>query len=811
MKAVEASISQKVCRACLKHGVAAGKDADKVPILSLQFIALLMRTQLNREHYINPSIPPAKDVFSMVVSHSKFDQLFTDIENSEDDRTESKVKIKEAILRLMITCNLISTDGIAIDPSTWKVIFTSFDAGVCTLDILIRKLISVCSEDYIPFMDELRWKGCDTERQEQNVTRKFDWFVDALDATRIRATISRFPIDDEVNPNISLDDICAEQPSHRQAEKTSMETNQVLIELFKLNRQNNLIDTSIKHGEARTLEPYSPAFVLPLILKTIESGMSPNKTITSEKNSTYRSRDNEENQELMSPWNFSKSSISSIQQLCEKGAVSLCMASLSSLCEKVRCYAVSIFGLILRASHTIYALDSSSWRDRPQLVMILNSVQRSLLLRKACDETDSVVPRLTPIIARFLARAAFVLPKPDDALYVSMNRYFLKSEADHGAFQDMKRLPAFMSLFCSSSDDPNQSRAERMWGLQMLSSGVVDASCYRLLTSCHAPELILSSFENIRLSQASCEAKGAETCLLLESLTSMIDHGGYGAHVHLIRRCGLLSWMGSLCTSRSLTAAFPTERSQILFCQLTNSLFETVFCTSQLKSSELIDEICALIQPLVDLCLLPCHPGQPSPDVYQASFLALRALSIGLRQMKDNGVSFPEILPLGASIESSLRILRITDDSTKALSMHTLCSLPVSLTTDLKQETTQNLILLMLQIFDNISDNTDSSSSPRIIGEMDQFIPLLLQRVALLIEQCEIGSTPTNPIVKQIMTKLFTLRCNPKVSDADVQALRSRCLRLLMTHDIVYNGVGDIRFLEGIIWKELFEDETSKP
>ena len=670
----------------------------------------------------------------------------------------------------------------------------------------IRNLVSVCSEDSIPFMDEFRWKGCDTGNQEQILTRKFDWLIDALDATRIRATISKFPIFDTMTLDMSLDNIWAKQSFHEKVEETPTEMHQPLSEFFELNRQNNSPNFSRKDGEVGTVDRYSPAFLLPLLLETIELGLNPNKRIASDGFQTYKSRDDENSQESMSPWIFSKSVVSSIQQLCEKGAVSLCLVSLSSLCEKTRCYAVSILGLILQACHTSFALDSSSWRDRPQLVMILNSVQRSFLLRKALDEVDSIVPKATPIIATFLARAALVLPKPDDALYVSMNRYFLKNEADHGAFQDMKRLPAFMSLFCSSSEDPNQSRAERMWGLQMLCDGLVDASCYRLATSCHAPELILSSFENVRLSQASDEAKGAEICLLLESLKSMIDHGEYGAHVHLIRRCGLLSWMSSVCTSRSLTTAFPTERTRISFCQLANSVVEIVFCTPQLKSSELVDEMCALIQPMVSLCLIKCHTGQPNRDLYQASFLALRALSIGLLSVKDEGLSCPDILPLGVSLETSLSVLRIADDSVKALSLHTLCCLPISLTTDLQQETAQHFILLLLHYFDSISNNADSSSSLSMNGESDQLILVVLKRIVLLVEQCEIGLLSTKSMAEDIIKKVFALRCNSRVSEIKIRALWSRCLQLLTQN--ACNGDNTIGFLKGITRKELCEDET---
>jgi len=812
LKEVDPSDSHKACRACLKHGVAPVNDADEVPILCLRLIGLLLRTQTNDGNYASASVPSPSEVFSMVVSHSKFDPLFTEEENSEEDRINSKAKVKEYVLRLMITCNTISIDDIEINPSTWKVVFASFGAGVRSADMLIRQLVGVCSKNHAPIMNDIRWKGCLNVGQEENLTRKYEWFVDALDATRIDATISNVPMFDRMVVDIPLNDVWAEKLSLEQSADSPMETDQVFNELFKLNRRHNFVDTPRKDRNTGSVEPYSPAFVLPLILKSIEAGLSPNKTIDSENIESQVSKDVEEKRESSLPCKFSKSSIACIHQLCQKGAVSLCLISLSSICDKVRCYAVSILGLILQACHTSYALESSSWRDRPQLAMILNSIQRALLLQKAAHQGNSAVPRLTPIIASFLARSALVLPKPDDPLYVSMNRYFLKNENEHGAFQDMKRLPAFMSLFCSSSEDPNQSRAERMWGLQMLSKGVVDASCYRLLTSCHAPELILSSFENIRLSKASGEAKGAETCLLLDSLMSMIDHGGYGAHVHLIRRCGLLSWMSSICTSRSLIEAFPTERSRVSFCHLANSLVEKVFCTPQLRSSELCDEICGLIQPLVSLSLLECHTGQVSSDVLKAAFLALRSLSIGLRQMTAYGVPFQDVLPLGASLESSIRILKTADKSMNALLLHTLCSLPMSLTTEPQKETARDLILVLLQNCGDISCDADSASSPCRNGNSEHLVPLLLQRIALLIEKCKIASASGNPCVKEIATKLFTLRvrCTSKVPHASVRALRSKCLRLLVDKDVISDRVADAGSLEGIIWKEICMNVASK-
>ena len=144
----------------------------------------------------------------------------------------------------------------------------------------------------------------------------------------------------------------------------------------------------------------------------------------------------------------------------------------------------------------------------------------------------------------------------------------------------------------------------------------------------------------------------------------------------------------------------------------------------------------------------------------------------------------------------------------KALSLHTLCCLPISLTTDLQQETAQHFILLLLHYFDSISNNADSSSSLSMNGESDQLILVVLKRIVLLVEQCEIGLLSTKSMAEDIIKKVFALRCNSRVSEIKIRALWSRCLQLLTQN--ACNGDNTIGFLKGIIRKELCEDETSE-
>ena len=746
MEKMDASLSKKVCRACLKHGIYVGDDINRIPTLSLRFIGLFLKFSANgKSSLASINIPSARDLFHMITSHSKFEEVFY-LEDKEKDT--NKTEVKETVLKLMITCLVICQEEIEIESSTWRALFASSNAGLARFDILVRKLVTVCSKNSIPFMDEFRWHGCEATNENQILTGRFDWLVDILDSTRIRATISRFPYFDKIDQVVLLNDIW------RRVQEDSNKSNQIVTQA----RDGGVVNTDL----------YSPAFLLPLLLGAINFGICPSNIVDDASSC-------KNDGELKIPWIFSKTSILFIHRLCEKGVISLCFVSLSSVCEKIRCYAVSILGLILQACNTSEALESASWRDRPQLVMILNSVQRSFVLQKATDKNDLCIPKLTPIAANFLARAALVLLKPDDALYVPINRYFLKSEADHGAFQDTNRLPGFMSLFCSSSEDSNQSRAERMWILQMVCDSLVDASCYRLVASCHAPEMILTSFENVRLSNSSKEAKGAEICLLLESLKCMIDHGEIGSLVHLVKRCGIVSWMSSLCRSKSLHMTFPTERSKISFCKLAKSTVDIVFSSPQLKSSNVGDEMCYLIQPLLSLCMTGCDSGR-FHDVYRASFAVLRSISIGLTSIRNEGFSCAHIQPMGASVETCLFVLKISDDSMKELSLQTMCGLPISLAGS-SQEQAQNLIYMLLNYFHVITNKAYPTPSFSMIREKCDLIRLVLRRIELLQEKYK---AKTSPAAVNIVKMLLVIRCDSRISDIELRGLWSRCLGLFV-------------------------------
>ena len=430
---------------------------------------------------------------------------------------------------------------------------------------------------------------------------------------------------------------------------------------------------------------YSPAFLLPLVLGALESGILKSNTETKNDNLGNSPKWKSTKVDPAS-WNYNDSFVLIAQKLCSKGVISLCLACLSSRCEKVRLVAVSILGLLLRACNTSEARALSSWRERPQLAMLLNAVQRALVLKYISSrtlESQTRVPILYPVVSTFLAKASFSISKPDDAMYVPLNRYFLKTEADHGAFQDMGRLPGFISLFCSSSDDIGQTRKERIWALQLLRDGFLDANCYRLVASCHAPELILTSFENVRLLQYSDDMKGVEYTLLLETMKVLLDCGGSRAALHLLGRLGLLSWMRSLITSRPIAEIFPTVKPRVSFCELVSAAVRAASQNERLRTEDLVHEVCALSQPVMNIYFERLETGKTTDATLIAAVCgALESLSGVLTDLVNEGLDFEETQPVGVSIHQCLEFLRLLPVAHRKRMVFSLSFLPVSFDKD---------------------------------------------------------------------------------------------------------------------------------
>jgi hypothetical protein len=793
---IESSLVHKAIRSCLKSGIGSPAVTSNINCLSLEMVNILVRFSGNSGSPLSSLVLP-RDIFDMITSHSKFEQLFAEIDSASEGNIPLDNKQQEAVLELMITCIAVSATEIAVQKSIWKTILCSFNAGLSRLDNLVRMLGSVCPEGSLPFTDEVRWTGQSSLSQLNTVSSRWDWLVEALDHSRLRTTITSFPCSEILESDMVFADsstsphgISASHGNGYNANVRGPTDPPISIDEKK---QSDSGQKNVKAPANRKDYRYSLAVLLPAVLGALESELTNGKRTlplsSTAENGLHKDHDNPA---------YARSTVASIetvQRLCEKGIVGLCLVALSSASEEIRAYSICVLSFVVCTASTIEARESTTWRNRSQLVMILNSVQRSLLILKASsrgDESDSnsmAVPKFPPLVSLFLARASLVLSRPDDDLYVPMNRYFLKTENDYGAFQDTNRLPGFMSLFCSASEDPDQARAERLWALQLLRDGLVDSSSYRLAASCHAPELILSSFENVRLSKQSNEAKAVEFCLLQDVLKVMVENGGNASRSHLIGRMGMLSWLRSYCTSRSLEEAFPTAKSALSYCKLVSSVMDVARSSPKLRSQISSEEALGLIQPLVSLSLskLPSSE-QVNDSIFLDAIDVLDSVGQFLKTLSDDNGSIPqsEIHSLGIELEPSIRIVHLakrfntSEDSNdfRKRTLRVICSLPVSLTNKSLCSDDESAGLG----YDFIVLSLDSCLATDSVTE-GPLIRLVLERLMLLAGQSSNNFAMGTTMMDSILERLFLIRCKLCVGcDEILQVLWAQCLKLISRH-----------------------------
>ncbi len=680
------SLLQKVCRSALKCGIhdKLGTTED-ISTLSLRFVRILMmrypHTPILSDHF---SFISPVDLLGMLTSHSKFNSMVARKRLpsvSDNDRVE--------LIRLMHCCLELSDDQAVVDSGLWKALRVAFCAGIDELDVTIRRFFhlssTITSETiYVPFLDQIRWAGCDDEPSREG--RRWDWFIDALDTSRIRETVSRFPVDDSVDVNGT---------DSNEENHSIFDDEQLLVGEF--NNSEDEVDNPKKAEINLTVSPksvlatnifvesrtqkdadlrYSPAFMLTLILGALDSCMTENSESPEDQGNRGISANPQESSGRSSPL------VLMVKRLIEKGVPALCLSSLASACGKVRTLAISILAILLNECNSSEARAMSSWRERPQIALLLNAVQRAFVLEKvqhSLTMSDSP-PVLPTLVSTFLARASFSISKPDDALYVPLNRFFLKTDADHGAFQDMHRLPAFISLFCSANDEPVQARKERIWALQLIRDGFRDLSSYRLVSSCHAPELILSSIENVRLSTFPEEMKSAEYVLVFETMTTFLNNGGRRAASHLIGKIGLLSWLQALCTARPIAQTFPIGATRAALGSLIYFAAVSVLTNENLLGPSVLDEICGLIRPTLELGRLSETEKEGSSRTTSTvgkTLVIFRDIFSRLENIE--GILCPSIHPAGITPDEAMNFLRIAPQDIVHECTRVLCELPCRL------------------------------------------------------------------------------------------------------------------------------------
>ena len=355
---------------------------------------------------------------------------------------------------------------------------------------------------------------------------QWEWLLEGLDCRRILRTIMDFPVHEGLNPSNDI--------------LTDMNVNKESIHLHE--------------------DRYNPAFLVPLFLGVLQA-FSLDVSSDADSSIIFEKCDESIIRKSPSSQNGSESVVDDqretfvlvAQKLCTKGALSLALASLSGTCHGLRQTSVGVICLLLQAMQMREAHALVTWKERPQLEMILNSVQRGLLLdimghSDTCGShsSENTVPILPNLSSIFLAKAAFIMSTPTDDLYPAINKFFLRLNSQHGAYTDCHSLPAFMSLFCNSSDDITQAKKERIWAIQLVKEGIVDSVCLDVIVKKHIPELLMTTFDS--LSTRISSDKEVECNLILDAMSSIFDRGSSDALPTLINKLGLFPWILQIAT-----------------------------------------------------------------------------------------------------------------------------------------------------------------------------------------------------------------------------------------------------------------------
>ena len=253
----------------------------------------------------------------------------------------------------------------------------------------------------VPFTDQLRWgraahgKIVSNGQHEQGGfdlhSKNWEWLLNHIELSRVRSTLSQFPVWDQLVPpplqniekwiNASQDNIENRNVvSNDDNAETCNAPNDEINDASRDNRANDESTTWIWQGNGPDIR-YSPAFLLPLILKMVDSSMG----CLNHEYEAEDARKTGEDESIFCPTRHALSQ--QIQQLCDKGVLALCLASLSCRCPSLRQLAIAILYHFSRVLDWKEAHELASWRERPQLLMVLSSLQRGLVARKA-DRAD---------------------------------------------------------------------------------------------------------------------------------------------------------------------------------------------------------------------------------------------------------------------------------------------------------------------------------------------------------------------------------------------------------------------------------------
>ncbi|XP_023375485.1 nucleolar pre-ribosomal-associated protein 1 [Pteropus vampyrus] len=201
------------------------------------------------------------------------------------------------------------------------------------------------------------------------------------------------------------------------------------------------------------------------------------------------------------------------RKFLDSNALGLTVAALSSYDPQMRAVAYSV--LAAYYSH----VEGARFRERSQVLYLLDVVRNGIRTRNM---------RLTFTLSLFIAKAALQMLKPEEHMYLKINKFLLSHE-----FLNMSKVPGFYQFFYSSDFEQN---TEREWIFGILRQGIRDKHCYELYARRGVFHIILSFFNTPLcdevtqnwvleiLQNAARDAKSAYEILRDYSLLTWILH-----------------------------------------------------------------------------------------------------------------------------------------------------------------------------------------------------------------------------------------------------------------------------------------------
>ncbi|XP_005638888.1 nucleolar pre-ribosomal-associated protein 1 isoform X1 [Canis lupus familiaris] len=208
------------------------------------------------------------------------------------------------------------------------------------------------------------------------------------------------------------------------------------------------------------------------------------------------------------------------RKFLDSNSLGLTVAALSSYDPQMR--AAAYYVLAAYYSH----LEGARFREQSQLLYLLDVVRNGI-------RTQNM--RLTFTLTLFVAKAALQILKPEEHMYLKINKFLLSHE-----YLNMNKVPGFYQFFYSSDFE---QKTEREWVFGILRQGMRDKHCYNLYARRGIFHIILSFF-----SSPLCDEEAQNWILEILQNAARDAQCAY----EILRDYSLLTWILHILESKFL-------------------------------------------------------------------------------------------------------------------------------------------------------------------------------------------------------------------------------------------------------------------